>query len=81
MEEEYKIIKGFENYSVSNFGNVMNNQTDRILKPGITSHGYFSVCLRSVGKTYTKIIHKLVSEYFIANPYNKQFVDHINNKS
>jgi hypothetical protein len=79
MAEEFKIIKGFENYSVSNLGRVKNNKTDRILKPGIDSHGYYTVNLRSDGKSYTKTIHKLVSEYFIANPYNKQFVDHINN--
>ena len=38
--EEYKIIKGFENYEVSNFGNIINNKTNRILKPGIDGRGY-----------------------------------------
>jgi hypothetical protein len=37
--EEYRIIKGYENYSVSNFGNVKNNKTDKILKPKI-DNGY-----------------------------------------
>ena len=32
MEEEFKIIKDHENYSISNFGNVKNNKTGRILK-------------------------------------------------
>ena len=79
MEETFRFIKGFENYSVSNFGNVKNNKTGKVLKPGINSHGYYIVSLCSDGKTYTKRIHKLVAESFIPNPFNKQFVDHINN--
>ena len=77
--EQYKVIKGFENYSVSNLGNIKNIKTDRVLKPGINSKGYYTVSLRSDGKSYTKKIHKLVAEYFIVNPYNKQCVDHIDN--
>ena len=79
MEEEYKIIKGFENYEVSNLGNVRNNKTGRILKPGIDGRGYYKVNLCSDGKQYTKRIHKLVAEAFILNPYNKNCVDHIDN--
>jgi hypothetical protein len=79
MEEEFKIIKGFENYSVSNLGNIINNKTSRILKPSINAHGYYKLTLYKDGDVYTKNIHKLVAEAFIANPYNKQFVDHINN--
>ena len=77
--EQYRIIKGFENYSVSNLGNIKNNKTDRILKPGITTNGYYNVILYKDGKTYTKKIHKLVAEYFILNPSNKNCVDHIDN--
>ena len=35
MDEEYRIITDYENYSVSNFGNVKNNITGKILKPKI----------------------------------------------
>ena len=31
MEEIYKPIKYFENYSISNLGNIKNNQTNRIV--------------------------------------------------
>jgi hypothetical protein len=79
MEETFKIIKDFENYSVSNLGNIINNKTNRILKPSIDAYGYYIVSLRSDKNTYTKKIHKLIAEYFIANPYNKSCVDHINN--
>jgi hypothetical protein len=79
MVEEYRIIKDFENYSVSNLGNVINNKTGRVLKPGIDGHGYYTVSLYADGKQFTKKIHKLVGEYFIVNPYNKPCIDHINN--
>ena len=80
MEEEYKIIKGFENYEVSNIGNVRNIKTGKILKPGIDSHGYYRLSLYYInGNEYKKLIHKLIAEYFIENPYNKKCVDHIDN--
>ena len=39
--EVYKQIDDFLNYSVSDFGNVKNNRTGRILKPDIRSGYYF----------------------------------------
>jgi hypothetical protein len=77
--EEYKIIKDFPNYQVSNFGNVRNKNTGRILKPGINGRGYFNINLYKDSIVCSKKIHKLVAEYFIPNPYNKNCVDHINN--
>jgi hypothetical protein len=79
MDEEFRVIKGFQNYEISNFGNVKNNKTGRILKPGINSHGYKNVTLYIDGKYFQKKIHKLVAEHFIVNPHNKNNVDHINN--
>ena len=79
MVEQYKIIKDFEKYEVSNFGNIRNYKTGRILKPGINGNGYYNAMLYIDGKYFSKCIHKLVAEYFIANPYNKQCVDHIDN--
>ena len=79
MEETFRIIKDFENYSVSNLGRVINNSTNRILKPGLNGRGYYIVSLCQDGIKITKTIHTLVGETFIPNPYNKQCVDHIDN--
>ena len=76
--EQYKIIKDFPNYEVSNLGNVKNNKTGRILKPGI-SNGYYNVKLYKDRISFNKKIHTLVGESFLPNPFNKPFVDHINN--
>jgi len=79
MEETFRIIKDFENYSVSNLGNIINNKTNRILKSMVGTHGYYQVSLCKDGKHFGKSIHKLIAECFIANPYNKSCVDHIDN--
>jgi hypothetical protein len=79
--EEFKIIKDYTNYSVSNYGNVKNNDTGKILKQSNTN-GYTQVSLRKNGKGKLYRVHRLIALAFIPNPDNKPFVDHIdNNKS
>jgi hypothetical protein len=73
--EEYKIIKNFENFSVSNLGNVKNNIKNKILKQYTNKGGYKTVCI--LGKN--KLVHRLVAEAFIPNLENKPCIDHINN--
>ena len=78
--ETFKIIEGFENYSVSDLGNVKNNKTGRQLKPGKDQLGYELVILTSGNKSRsTKKVHRLVAGAFLANSNNKCFVDHIDN--
>jgi hypothetical protein len=79
MVEEFKVIKDFENYSVSNFGNVRNDKTGRILKTRINNKGYKQVDLWNNGEKKTMKIHRLIAETFISNPDNKTCVDHKDN--
>ena len=78
MNETYKKIEGFETYSVSDWGNVRNDTTGRILK---NSHrtGYPMVRLQKDNKTYKNDIHRLVAIAFIDNLGQKKCVDHIDN--
>ena len=78
MEETFKTIKYYENYSVSNFGNVMNNKTGRIFKPIEGKDGYFRVNLYA-NNIKSMYIHRLVAEAYLKNPEEKICVDHINN--
>lgn len=76
MEEEYRIINGFEKYEVSNLGNVRNVRTQRLLNLCI-SNGYYQVNLHGDKITKPIRVHRLVALAFIDNPDNKKFVDHI----
>ena len=78
--ETYKIIEGFENYSVSDHGNVKNNKTGRQLKPGKQKLGYEHVILTNDDHSSSnKKVHRLVACAFLENPNNKCLVDHIDN--
>jgi hypothetical protein len=72
--EEYRKIRGYENYSVSNFGNVRNDVKGKILQASLDrDNGYKKVALN--GKTVR--VHRLVAQAFIPNPENKKCIDHI----
>jgi hypothetical protein len=63
---------------VSNFANVRNDQTGKILKQRIDRDGYKTINIKINGVQKQYKIHRLVSQAFIPNPDNKPFVDHIN---
>lgn len=73
MPEIWKDVKEFEYYQVSNIGNVRSK--NRIgfdgrmlqgvtLRPGVNNPGYKYVTLRKDGKSYNKMVHRLVAESF-----------------
>lgn len=64
MIEEWRVIKNYPNYMVSNLGNVKNITTGYLLKPINDKYGYLQVNLYENGKTKTFKIHKLVSYAF-----------------
>ena len=76
--ESWKIIEGFENYMVSDHGNVKNNKTGCILKQHVQD-GYKRLTIHLNKTQYKKYVHVLVASEFIPNPENKQCVDHIDN--
>ena len=69
MEEIYIKIKGFENYEVSNFGNVksLKNNKIKLLSQGTHSNGYKHVTLLSNGLRKTFKVHRLVCVLFSKN--------------
>jgi len=75
MEEVYKQIEDTM-YSVSNFGNVRNDKSGRILKQVISNSGYKCVCLYLPKLKYCTV-HRLVAKAFIPNPDNLSDVNHI----
>ncbi len=77
--ETYKVVKGFENYSVSDHGNVKTNTTRKILKNCPNVHGYEQVQLWKDQKRSTLKVHRLVALSFLPNLEAKPMVDHIDN--
>lgn len=75
--EIYTKIKGFENYAISNFGNVLNIKTQKFLKLNKCGEGYLGIALCKNGKAKTYKIYRLIAEHFIDNPNNYPCVDHI----
>ena len=77
MSENWKHIDGFDNYEVSDCGNVRNKKTNNMLKP-YDSVGRMSVTLYINGKGYGKRLHNLVANAFVPNPDQKEFVYNAN---
>jgi hypothetical protein len=66
-----------ENYSVSNFGEVINDATGLILKHAINKKGYHYISLCQNGKVKWYYIHRIIAQAFLENPRNLKTVDHI----
>ena len=76
MKEIWKTIENFNNYQISSLGNVKNITTGKVLKSTLNGRGYYQVGLSKQNKRYTKLIHRLIAEAFIANPENHQCINH-----
>ena len=74
--ETYKSIKDYDNYEVSNMGNVRNKKTGLILKQALRN-GYYCVGFSNNGNKKGFLVHRLIALHFIPNPLNKELVDHI----
>lgn len=77
MIEVWKDIKGFEGYyQVSNLGNVKSfSRGEHLLR--LSGGGkYIQVILCKAGKTYARLVHRLVAETFIPNPDNLPCINH-----
>jgi len=82
--EVYKVIPGYEDYQISNLGNVKSTKrkTIRILKAERSKHKhtqYERVTLCKDGKTQRFLIHRLVAISFIPNPNYKPQINHKDN--
>lgn len=79
--KEFRIINGFERYSVSCDGTVINNISGTVLSQRESTNGYMRVNLRKGDEPYekpkTRAVHRLVAEAFIPAVPGKDYVNHI----
>lgn len=76
--ETWKTIIGFENYSISNKGEVRNDSTGRILSR-FPVQGYLMVNLTAKnGVKKLLYVHRLVGQAFVDNPNGYKEINHKN---
>ena len=63
-------------YSVSNYGRVRNDKTNRLLKPSTDGNGYIAIRLPVNGKDKNFRLHREVAKAFLPNPDNLPEVNH-----
>lgn len=75
--KKIKTIIGFEQYAISESGEIFNRKTKRQLKFQKNLAGYHVIMLRNNNKSYTKIIHRLVYETWIGKLNENLEINHI----
>ena len=88
--EKWKQIEGFSDYEVSDLGRVRSKERrvpssrwirtrrvrERILKTHLKDGKYPSLHLFKNGKSYMRLVHRLVAQAFLPNPLNLPEVNH-----
>ena len=73
MDEEWRTIPAFPNYSVSNTGHVRLDRLNRVLNPSRNQHGHLKVNLVKNGNAYTRHVNHLVAKAFNKEPTRRDF--------
>ena len=87
MKEIWKDIENFDNYMISNFGNVKSKARydssgkrylkEKYLKPGKLRHNHLMVILKgNDGLNHTMRVHRIVAMAFLNNPNNYPVINH-----
>jgi len=71
-------IPGYENYIVTKDGEVINTNTNRMMKKQVNNCGYHRVELSKKGKQKKYFVHRLVATAYIENNSDLPQVNHIN---
>jgi len=79
--EEWKPIEDYDNYEISNLGNVRNKKRNKLLTPIINNKNYYQLNLCKNNKRKNFQLHRLIAIAFIPNPNNLPITDHIDKNS
>ena len=75
-EENWKVVKDYENYMISDYGRVFSILKNIMMKPYLEKNGYHRVQLCKDGNRNKFLIQQLVAIQYIDNPDNYKEVDH-----
>lgn len=78
-DASWRPVPEFPGYEVSSLGSVRSfrGRTPRVLRGRGQPHGYVSVSLRRNGKSYERLVHRLVAAAFLG-PADNRWVNHLN---
>lgn len=77
ITKEWKIIEEAKGYEVSNYGDVRNIKTQKLIIGSIDKDGYPRVMIKgNEGKKITRFRHRLAAQAFLDNPNNYPVVNH-----
>lgn len=81
MAEIWRDVQGYEGlYEVSNLGNVRSlpraTTRGKTITKNNSGRGYLQVVLYKNGKSKTHLVHRLVAQAFVPNPFNFSTVNH-----
>jgi hypothetical protein len=87
----WKKVKDFNNYEVSDSGQIrsidryitckngaIHHAKSRLLRPTLSGNGYLIVSLWEHNKQHTRYVHRLIAEAFLDKPNGCDVVNHIN---
>lgn len=78
MEKWIIMNKPYNNYAISDYGNIKNIKNNQFIKQFIRKDGYVQVTLWNCGKGHSLKVHRLVALYFLENNDDtKIYVNHI----
>jgi hypothetical protein len=73
MDEEWRTIPAFPNYSVSNTGHVRLDRLNRTLHPSKNQQGHLKVNLVKNGNAYTRHVNHLIAKAYLSEPTRRDF--------
>lgn len=73
---EFRYIKDYEDYAISEYGDIWSFKSNMFLKTWLNHRGYVVCILSRNGKKKNVRINRLVAEAFIPNPENLPQVGH-----
>ena len=76
----WKEIKNYENYEINENGIVRSKRTKKPMSTFSNKNFYVRVNLSVKGKKVKPLVHVLVANTFVDNPYQLKEVDHINDQ-